>query len=113
MKTRITNAKIACLDIDLRKIRMQLGIQILVDDPNQLEEIRKRSVIFLPLLHAVPDEIKHIGKLILPSSVSAKSSPPVQMWFSPRRVSMILRSRSSWRLAPWLFAGVGRKISAV
>ena len=42
MKTRITNAKIACLDIDLRKARMQLGIQILVDDPEQLEEIRKR-----------------------------------------------------------------------
>ena len=42
MKTRITNAKIACLDIDLRKTRMQLGIQILIDDPEQLEEIRKR-----------------------------------------------------------------------
>ena len=42
MKTRITNAKIACLDIDLRKARMQLGIQILVDDPEQLEEIRRR-----------------------------------------------------------------------
>jgi T-complex protein 1 subunit alpha len=42
MKTRITCAKIACLDIDLRKTRMQLGIQILVDDPEQLEEIRKR-----------------------------------------------------------------------
>ena len=44
MKTRIPNAKIACLDIDLRKARMQLGIQILVDDPEQLEEIRKRCV---------------------------------------------------------------------
>ena len=42
MKTRITNAKIACLDIDLRKARMQLGIQILIDDPEQLEEIRNR-----------------------------------------------------------------------
>ena len=43
MKKRITNAKIACLDINLQKARMQLGVQILVDDPNQLEEIRKRS----------------------------------------------------------------------
>lgn len=42
MKKRITNAKIACLDINLSKARMQLGIQILVEDPNQLEEIRKR-----------------------------------------------------------------------
>ena len=45
MKKRITNAKIACLDINLQKARMQLGVQILVDDPNQLEEIRKRCVI--------------------------------------------------------------------
>lgn len=44
MKKRITNAKIACLDINLQKARMQLGVQILVDDPNQLEEIRKRYV---------------------------------------------------------------------
>jgi T-complex protein 1 subunit alpha len=42
MKKRVTNAKIACLDINLQKARMQLGVQILVDDPNQLEEIRKR-----------------------------------------------------------------------
>lgn len=44
MKKRITNAKIACLDINLQKTRMQLGVQILVDDPNQLEQIRKRYV---------------------------------------------------------------------
>ncbi|CAK5277469.1 unnamed protein product, partial [Mycena citricolor] len=43
MKKRITNAKIACLDINLQKQRMQLGVQILVDDPNQLEDIRKRE----------------------------------------------------------------------
>jgi T-complex protein 1 subunit alpha len=42
MKKRITGAKIACLDINLQKARMQLGVQILVEDPNQLEEIRKR-----------------------------------------------------------------------
>lgn len=42
MKTRITNAKIACLDINLQKQRMQLGIQILVDNPEQLEDIRRR-----------------------------------------------------------------------
>jgi len=34
------------LDINLQKARMQLGVQILVDDPNQLEEIRKRYVNF-------------------------------------------------------------------
>lgn len=53
MKKRITNAKIACLDINLQKARMQLGVQILVDDPNQLEEIRKRWVLEL-LVSSVP-----------------------------------------------------------
>jgi chaperonin GroEL (HSP60 family) len=42
MKTRITNAKIACLDINLQKQRMQLGVQIVVEDPDQLEAIRRR-----------------------------------------------------------------------
>ncbi|KAH9946285.1 T-complex protein 1 [Epithele typhae] len=43
MKKRITGAKIACLDINLQKARMQLGVQILVDSPEQLEDIRKRE----------------------------------------------------------------------
>jgi hypothetical protein len=28
--------------MNLQKARMQLGVQILVEDPNQLEDIRKR-----------------------------------------------------------------------
>ena len=44
MKTRITNAKIACLDINLSKQRMHLGVHITIDDPDQLEAIRKRYV---------------------------------------------------------------------
>jgi len=47
MKKRIVGAKIACLDINLQKARMQLGVQILVDDPEQLEEIRKRYITTL------------------------------------------------------------------
>lgn len=43
MKTRITNAKIACLDINLQKVRMPLGVQITIDDPDQLEKIRERE----------------------------------------------------------------------
>ena len=43
MKTRITGAKIACLDMNLQKERMKLGVQITVDDPNQLEQIRQRE----------------------------------------------------------------------
>ncbi|KAF1990779.1 t-complex protein-like protein 1 [Aulographum hederae CBS 113979] len=43
MKTRITDAKIACLDINLQKERMKLGVHITVDDPQQLEKIRERE----------------------------------------------------------------------
>jgi T-complex protein 1 subunit alpha len=45
MKTRIPNAKIACLDINLAKQRMHLGVHITIDDPEQLEAIRARSAI--------------------------------------------------------------------
>jgi T-complex protein 1 subunit alpha len=44
MKTRVTGAKIACLDMNLMKQRMHLGVHITIDDPEQLEAIRKRSV---------------------------------------------------------------------
>ncbi|RHZ45280.1 hypothetical protein Glove_682g56 [Diversispora epigaea] len=43
MKTKITNAKIACLDMNLQKMRMHLGVHITVDDPEKLEDIRKRE----------------------------------------------------------------------
>ncbi|MCJ1369062.1 T-complex protein 1 subunit alpha [Loxospora ochrophaea] len=43
MKTRIPDAKIACLDMNLQKERMKLGVQITVDDPKQLEQIRQRE----------------------------------------------------------------------
>ncbi|KAJ8295387.1 T-complex protein 1 subunit alpha [Rhodotorula toruloides] len=41
--TRITGAKIACLDMNLQKTRMHLGVHITIDDPEQLEAIRKRE----------------------------------------------------------------------
>lgn len=43
MKTKITNAKIACLDMNLQKTRMALGVHITIDDPEQLEKIRQRE----------------------------------------------------------------------
>ncbi len=42
MTKRIVNAKIACLDFSLQKIRMKLGVQIVVEDPEKLEAIRRR-----------------------------------------------------------------------
>ena len=43
MKTRIVDAKIACLDMNLQKERMKMGVNITIDDPQQLEAIRARE----------------------------------------------------------------------
>src|SRR5947207_3470612 len=43
MKTCIKNAKIACLDMNLQKTRMALGVHIQIDDPSQLEQIRAQE----------------------------------------------------------------------
>ncbi|KAL7753791.1 chaperonin-containing T-complex alpha subunit Cct1 [Sorochytrium milnesiophthora] len=43
LPTKIQNAKIACLDINLMKARMHLGVHVIVDDPSKLEDIRKRE----------------------------------------------------------------------
>jgi T-complex protein 1 subunit alpha len=46
MTKRIMNAKIACLDFSLQKVRMKLGVQIVVEDPEKLEAIRRRFESF-------------------------------------------------------------------
>ncbi|KAK3027708.1 hypothetical protein RJ639_042215 [Escallonia herrerae] len=43
MPMRIAPAKIACLDFNLQKTKMQMGIQVLVTDPRELEKIRQRE----------------------------------------------------------------------
>jgi len=43
MPTVVRKAKIALLDIDLRKTKMAFGVQVLVNDPSKLEDIRKRE----------------------------------------------------------------------
>jgi T-complex protein 1 subunit alpha len=43
MPTSLKKAKIAILDIDLRKAKMAFGVQVLVDDPSKLEDIRKKE----------------------------------------------------------------------
>ena len=39
----VQNAKIALLDIDLRRSKMAMGVQVVVTDPTQLEAIRQRE----------------------------------------------------------------------
>lgn len=45
MPKRVVNPKIACLDFNLQKTRLKLGVQILVEDPEKLEGIRQRLVL--------------------------------------------------------------------
>ncbi|KAF3795207.1 T-complex protein 1 subunit alpha [Nymphaea thermarum] len=43
MPTRVAPARIACLDFNLQKTKMQLGVQVLVTNPRELEKIRQRE----------------------------------------------------------------------
>ncbi|VFQ75766.1 unnamed protein product [Cuscuta campestris] len=43
MPLRVSPARIACLDFNLQKTKMQLGVQVLVTDPRELEKIRQRE----------------------------------------------------------------------
>uniref|UniRef100_A0A673M304 T-complex protein 1 subunit alpha n=1 Tax=Sinocyclocheilus rhinocerous TaxID=307959 RepID=A0A673M304_9TELE len=43
MVKRVSNAKIACLDFSLQKTKMKLGVQVLISDPEKLDQIRQRE----------------------------------------------------------------------
>lgn len=43
MPKMIKNAKIACLDMNLQKARMHMGVSIQVEDPAAMEQIRRRE----------------------------------------------------------------------
>jgi len=43
MPRSITNAKIACLDFSLQKVKMKMGVQLLVSDVDQLDKMRDRE----------------------------------------------------------------------
>ncbi|EGD80438.1 T-complex protein 1 subunit alpha [Salpingoeca rosetta] len=43
MPKHVANAKIACLDMNLHKARMKLGVNVVVSDPEKLDAIRQRE----------------------------------------------------------------------
>ncbi|EEH60454.1 uncharacterized protein MICPUCDRAFT_46385 [Micromonas pusilla CCMP1545] len=43
MVKSVKNAKIACIDFNLQKTKMQMGVQVLVTDPKELERIRQEE----------------------------------------------------------------------
>lgn len=60
MKTRVEGAKIAFLDVNLNKFRLNMGIQVVVNDPKNLEKIRQAEL----------DILKTRCKLILDSGAN-------------------------------------------
>jgi T-complex protein 1 subunit alpha len=44
MPTKLTNVKIALLDFNLQKHKLQMGVQVVVTDTKQVEEIRQREL---------------------------------------------------------------------
>lgn len=43
MPTKVENCKVACLDFNLNKFKLAMGVQVLVSDPKNLEKIRHRE----------------------------------------------------------------------
>lgn len=41
------NAKIACLDFNLQKVKMGHGVKVVIEDTNELEQIREREISLL------------------------------------------------------------------
>ena len=44
MPARLNNAKVALLDFNLQKHKLQMGVQVVVNDTKQVEEIRQREM---------------------------------------------------------------------
>ena len=44
IRRRVVGAKIAVLDLNLQKSRMHLGVNVVIDDPDKLEDIRRREI---------------------------------------------------------------------
>lgn len=44
MPSRVSPAKIACLDVDLRRAKMKMGISVLIEDPEQLAKAQEKEL---------------------------------------------------------------------
>lgn len=44
MPLMVKDCKVACVDFNLSKAKMQMGVQILIDDPAELEKVRQKEL---------------------------------------------------------------------
>ena len=67
MPKKITPAKLACLDFNLQKAKMKLGVELLVEDPEQLDAMRQRSVQFHSYFNIRPKKKKGVVPVTRPT----------------------------------------------
>ena len=65
MPREVTKAKIACLSFNLQKAKMNLGVQVVINDPEKLDAIRQRWVevcvyVDLNCTSCVGDSVKNV-----------------------------------------------------
>ena len=56
MPRSLKDARIALVDFDLRKTKLQFGVQVLVDNPENLEAIRDQEIA-LTKVHALTGNV--------------------------------------------------------
>jgi hypothetical protein len=57
MPTKLTNVKIALLDFNLQKHKLQMGVSVVVTDTKQVAEIRQREMVYIHLYHSTPHRV--------------------------------------------------------
>ncbi len=74
MPKRVAPARIACLDVNLQRTKMQMGVQVLVTDPRELEKIRQRwgqlitfaeAWVYLPYSAKLGPEVLYLKSSLL------------------------------------------------
>ena len=92
MPRTVKNAKIALLDIDLRKTKMAMGVQVVVTDPKKLEDIRQREsdITKVPQRPAPPARPLPPPLAAAAPSRPSLTSPPFPPPLSQERIEKIL-----------------------
>lgn len=61
MPTKLTNVKIALLDFNLQKHKLQMGVSVVVTDTKQVAEIRQREMVCISIhIHSLPSTTHHV-----------------------------------------------------
>lgn len=113
MPKYIKNAKIAMLDFSLQKVKMKLGVQLCITDPDKLENLRKRfffkkNLNFNLIVNFFPQNL--LEKVILLKNVYIRLLI-LALMLSLSLVALMSCVRSiSWRMVLWQYDVVEKVI---